>query len=178
MAKNQSNTVPHYELLYIVSNKFTKDELGPIQESVEKIITDNEGEITFKETWGKKKLAYEIKHFKHGYYSLVEFDLAGINLQKVNSLLNMAANVLRHQIIVKKKLTTTEIEKEKTKAQELFNSTFGKEMKKDELKPKASKSALKSTAKKEVKKKEVKEKVNQKELDEKLDKILETDDLL
>ncbi len=173
MAKNKSNKVPHYELLYIVSNKFTEDELKPIQEKVEKIITDNDGKITFKENWGKKKLAYTIEHFNYGYYNLVEFDTKGLNLQKINDTLRMSADILRHQIVTKAKLTTSEITKEKEVAEKLFKTNFAK---KEEV-SKTSTSKI-SPKPKTSNKKETEEKVDQKKLDEKLEKILNTDDLL
>lgn len=173
MAKNKSDKLPHYELLYIVSNKFTEDELKPIQKNVEKIITDNGGEVTFKETWGKKKLAYPINHFNHGYYSLVEFDIKGEDMIKVNTLLRMSSDIVRHQIVTKKKLTAEEIAQEKIKAEELYKKSFGNKDAKGKTKTAVGQSVKKSS---EVKTED--EKVNQKELDDKLDKILETDDLL
>ena len=54
MAKNKKSVTPHYELLYIISNKFTEEEIKPIIEKVSKVITDNKGEITYTEDWGKK----------------------------------------------------------------------------------------------------------------------------
>jgi len=46
MAKNKANITPHYELLYILSNKYAENELKPIMENVAKVITSNQGNIT------------------------------------------------------------------------------------------------------------------------------------
>ena len=70
MSKTKSSKIPHYELLYIVSNKYSEEELEPIKNKVNKIIEENGGKITFSEDWGKKKLCYPIKHFSYGYYLL------------------------------------------------------------------------------------------------------------
>lgn len=172
MAKNKSDKVPHYELLYIVSNKFTEEELKPIQEKVEKLITDNKGEITYRENWGKKKLAYKIDHFSYGYYSLLEFDIPGTKAQKVNDVLRMSADILRHQMMKKVKLTASEIAKEKEIAEKIFKTNFSE--KKEEVKDKKT---SKKSAPAKIKG-DKKEEVDTKKLDEKLDKILNTDDLL
>lgn len=164
MAKIKSSEIPHYELLYIVSNKYTEEELGPIMDKVRSIIQDNKGNITFSEEWGKKRLAYPIKRFYHGYYTLIEFDLDGSEVAKVDRALKLMNEILRHQIVVKKVKTAEAKEKEK------------------EIAKKIAAKAVKTAEEKEKKEKKEKtpkrKKVDLKELDEKLDKILEADDLL
>lgn len=99
MAKNKPDGLTHYELLYIVSNQFSEDELTPIKDKVEGIIADHEGTITFKEDLGKKRLAYKIKQFRHGYYELVEFDAPSASLPAINDLLRLMSDLIRHQIL-------------------------------------------------------------------------------
>ena len=60
MAKNKTTENFYYELLYIISNKYSEDEVKPIIEKVEKIIKENGGAIISAEEWGKKRLAYPI----------------------------------------------------------------------------------------------------------------------
>lgn len=161
MSKVKSSQIPHYELLYLISNKFSENELGPIVEKVKKIITDNEGKITYSEDWGKRRLSYPVKGFYHGYYSLAEFDVAGSQLAKIDRSLRMAGEILRHQIVSKKVKTAKEIEREKKIAAKI-----------------AAKAKEESVKEEEAPKEKEKERVDMKELDEKLDKILETSDLL
>jgi small subunit ribosomal protein S6 len=158
MAKNKPNTIAHYELLYIVSNKYSEEELKPITERVTKIITDRGGEITYSEDWGKRKFAYTIDHFKHGYYQLVEFDLES-GLDRINRNLQMDSDILRHMIVAKRKRSAEEIAQEK----------------KEKTKPQPETKPEKPVEDKKPEKKE--EKVDMEQLDQKLDKILETDDL-
>ena len=161
MAKNKTSEIPHYELLYIISNKYSENELAPIIDKVRKIINSQGGNITFSEEWGKKRLAYPIKHFRYGYYNLVEFNLAGEKLTKVDRILRLANEILRHQIVNKKQKTVKTMEKEKKIAKKIAaEKERGVKKEKEKIKAKS------------------KEKVELKDLDEKLDKILETDDLL
>jgi small subunit ribosomal protein S6 len=159
MSKTKLSGIPHYELLYIVPNKFTEDELKPIIEKIGKIISDKGGKITLTEEWGKKRLAYPVKNFSYAYYILVEFDLEGDKLAKIDKDLRMMSEIMRHQIVAKKLKTEEEIKKEK----EISEKIVAKQVKKEKT---------------EVEKEKKKEKIDMEELDEKLDKILETDDLL
>lgn len=145
-------------MLYLISNKFSENELEPIYGKVEKLIKDNGGTITFSQAWGKKKLAYPIAGFRHGYYYLLEFDILGDKVALVDRAMGLAPEILRQQIVKKKVKKAEEIEADKKIAEKI-----------------ASKAREKLD---KAKKEEVKEKVDLKELDEKLDKILETEDLL
>ncbi len=159
MSRTKSSEIPHYELLYLISNKYSEDELGPIVDKVKNLIKENQGNITLSEEWGKKRLAYQIKSFYYGYYNLIEFDLAPDKLVKIDRMLRLMSEILRHQIVTKKIKTIAEIERDKKIAEKIAAKSVTEE----------------KIAKEKVK---TKEKVDLKDLDEKLKKILETEDLL
>lgn len=157
MAKNKTADMPHYELLYIVSNKYSEEELRPILDQANKIIKDNGGAITSHEEWGKKRLAYPIEHFIYGYYNLIEFNIVSDKLAKINNELRLAKEIMRYQIVAKKIKSAAAVKKEK----EIF-----------------AKIATKAAAQEKATEEKTRGKVDLEELDKKLDKILETDDLL
>jgi small subunit ribosomal protein S6 len=165
MAKVKKDTTPHYELLFIVPNKFTEEELKPILAKVRGIIEKNGGSVTYSEEWGNKKMAYRIQGFTHGYYNLFEFDLAGSSAEKINRELRMSSEVLRHMMVAKKARTEEEIKAEKMKEEKRRTEEVIKEQAEEEEKI-------------EKEKEKAKPKMDLKDLDEKLDKILDTDDLL
>lgn len=161
MSRTKSSEIPHYELLYIVSNKFSEDEVKPIVAKVNSLIVDNQGKITLAEDLGKKRLSYPIKGFRYGYYLLAEFDMVGESLINVDRALRMMNEVLRHQIIIKIVKTAEQVAQDRKIAEKIAARNIKEE--------KDVKEKIKETDK---------EKVDLKDLDEKLDKILETDDLL
>lgn len=186
MAKNKSSELPHYELMYLISNQFSEDELNPIKERVEKSITDLGGTITNKESMGKKRLAYRIKQFRHGYYELVEFNAPAEAVIKLNDQLRLASDILRHQVV--KGAPKTEAEKAKeTKLLNELNSTETTPAPAEEAKAKVKAPVVEeiiiatptpapvSTPKKED---DAKDKMELKDLDDKLSEILNTDNLL
>lgn len=109
MSRTKSSDIPHYELLCLFSNKYSETEVEPIRASVTKLINDQGGQITFEEYWGKRKLAYRVDGFRHGYYYLVEFDLEGPKLGEISNRLRLSNEILRHQIIKKHKKTAAEL---------------------------------------------------------------------
>lgn len=178
MAKVKSSEIPHYELLYIICNKYTEDEIKPICESVNKLIEKYEGKVTYTEEWGKKKLAYPIKHFGHGYYFLNEFDMPSRSVNGLNNELRLSSELLRHVIVSIKKRTPEEIKAEKIKAEKIFKDAFGEKraVRKEDDDIAVTPTRPEAAVQEEIVSK--KKDLNLQDLDDKLDKILETDDLL
>jgi len=156
--------MPHYEVLFIVSNRFSDDEAKEVVKNYHQIITKNNGTITYTEEWGKKKLSYPIKGFQYGYYFLAEFDCEGEKVSKINDEFRLSTEIIRHIIVAKEARTIEEIKEEKRKAEE---KAIAK-----------SKAKIEADTKEEREVQKPKAEVNLKDLDEKLDRILETDDLL
>jgi small subunit ribosomal protein S6 len=174
MSKTKKSTIGHYEILFIMPNKFTEDEAKTIIGNVEKVIADNGGQISYREYWGKKKLAYEIKHNAYGYYSLCEFDLEKNALAAIDQNLRLSTDVLRHQIVIKKAKSEAELAKDKK-----INAKI--EAKKAVEEKEAQDKSKKQSEANEVPKKPVVKKerpTDMKDLDEKLEGILSAKDLI
>ncbi|MEI8360572.1 MAG: 30S ribosomal protein S6 [bacterium] len=180
MSKTKKTSSPYYELLYIISNKFTEDEAKEINEKVEGVITQNGAVITYREDWGKKKLAYPIGNFSYGYYRYMEFDATPELMAKIERTIKLMSEVLRHQIL-KRSIRTADLQEKpkpmfafeaKKKDEEVKNlkteTVEEKAIEEKEIKPKKAKSTIKDSD----------NKVSIEELDFKLEKILETNDLL
>lgn len=169
MSKVKSDKTPHYELLYLVSNKYSEAELEPIKTKVNKLIENHGGEISYSETMGKRRLAYAIKGFRYGYYELVEFDLAGSELIKLEKDLKLDHEILRHQVVKKIKLTAEEIKAEATRIAERLAKDNAEEVKEEVKTPE-----VKEEIKEEVKIEEVKEEIKPEEKIEEVKKETKT----
>ena len=62
-----------YEVLYVITPELDEEANRSVQEKFAKIITDNAGEITKTDVWGKRRLAYAIDYKTEGFYVLVDF---------------------------------------------------------------------------------------------------------
>lgn len=150
----------HYELLYLIPANYTEEELTPIKDTVLGLIKKFDGEITYEDNFGKKKLAYPIKNNHQGYYLISEFDLEGDKLKELDKNLRLTNEILRH-IIVKKEVQAPGLIKAPT-------LNLGTETKVEPAKPSEDKGKI-------TKKPDEKEKFKLEDLDEKLDEILEGD---
>lgn len=160
MSKTKSSDIPHYELLCLFSNKFSETEVEPIRQRVGKLITDNGGQITSEEYWGKRKLAYDVDGFRHGYYHLIEFNIDGPKLQEVTNRLRLSSDILRHQVIKKKLKTAAELKAEEEMAKKIAAHR------------KASETATEKEETADDKRAELKD------LDQEFDKIIDASNLL
>jgi small subunit ribosomal protein S6 len=63
------------------------------------VIADGGGELTRLETWGKRRLAYEIDHQQEGYYLFYKFRGDKPVLDELGRQLKIDESVLRHLVI-------------------------------------------------------------------------------
>ncbi len=185
-----------YEVMYLISPKIKDEDLNPLTEQLRTLISKHEGKVAEEEDLGKKKLAYPIKHFRHGFYYVMYFDMPGAKLSALEADLKMTDDVLRYLIVKHDAKTLNAMaeqkkrkqEREMEKESELKEEKVEKETKpaakpepvKPETKPEkpvAEKETVEKTAKpkeKETRKaEEKKEKAKLDELDKKLDEILD-----
>jgi small subunit ribosomal protein S6 len=88
-----------YETVFILDPKLdegqVKDEIGKVQD----LISGLEGEVIGVEPAGKRKLTYEIKGNKEGYYTLITFKSEPSSIAEIERSYKLNENVLRHVIV-------------------------------------------------------------------------------
>lgn len=65
---------------------------------VEKIFADQGAKVTNVDNWGKRKLAYTIKKHDTAIYVFYTVEMPGVNVQKLESVLNITDEVIRFLI--------------------------------------------------------------------------------
>ena len=88
-----------YEIVYVIRPDLSEEDRSTKIERIHSLISENGGEIGKVEDWGKRVLAYEIKHNTEGYYGLAEFRLPPGSVRTVEDRLNIDEEILRYQII-------------------------------------------------------------------------------
>lgn len=80
---------------------------------VEKIFADNGAKIINTDNWGKRKLAYPIKGSESAVYVFYTVEVEGVNVAKIEGLLNITDEVIRFLIVKPdlKKIAQAEAEK-------------------------------------------------------------------
>lgn len=63
-----------YESIFILRSSLGDEEAEAVIEKMKSVLTKHGATIVKAENWGKKKLAYEIKHDRRGTYILLQFE--------------------------------------------------------------------------------------------------------
>ena len=84
-----------YEMVMILSPEATQDELSATVERVDGLIEDGGGAVADHETWGLKRLAYEIDDFNEGNYVLTRFSLDATGVSELNRALTASEDIVR-----------------------------------------------------------------------------------
>jgi small subunit ribosomal protein S6 len=88
-----------YELVTIFRPELAEVDVRSEVAQIEKALTERGSEIKLSEFWGKRRLAYEIKHVSEGYYALVSFSGEAKSVDDLDRALSLSDNVLRHKFI-------------------------------------------------------------------------------
>ena len=98
-SKVEDKQLRDYELVFILSPEVAEEKTDTIIDNVSQFITAGGGTISDVERWGKRKLAYPIRHFMEGDYVLTRFKLRPALGKELESNLRISEEVLRHLLI-------------------------------------------------------------------------------
>ena len=90
-----------YEVLYIVRADLDDDKVQEAVKRVNSLIEKSGGTLVRTNLWGKRKLAYEVKHQKEGAYILQDFEIGQDRIPELEAALKITEEVLRHLIVRK-----------------------------------------------------------------------------
>ena len=103
-----------YETLFILDPSLEEADIKDEISKVESLIIGLDGEITGVEPGGKRRLTYEIKGNKEGYYTLITFRSDPAKISELERAYKLNEKVLRHIIVhsVQKGIQASEEEKQ------------------------------------------------------------------
>lgn len=87
-----------YEAVFIFEPNMEEEVRNGLFDRFKGIIEAN-GTIDNIDEWGSRKLAYEIKDFKEGYYILVHFQAEADAVNEIDRVAKISDKVIRHMII-------------------------------------------------------------------------------
>jgi small subunit ribosomal protein S6 len=90
-----------YEVLYIVRADLDDDKVQDVIKRVNTLIEKAGGAVERTNIWGKRKLAYEVKHQKEGGYVLQDFQIGPDRVPELEASLKITEEVLRHLVVRK-----------------------------------------------------------------------------
>lgn len=88
-----------YELMLVLNTKQDEDKIKELVEKFKALI-ETEGTVSEINTWGKRKLAYEINDETEGYYVLYTFEAKPELPRELERVLKITDGVLRSLVTV------------------------------------------------------------------------------
>ncbi len=88
-----------YELVLVISPEVVEEEFEATIDNISGFITGKGGIISDVERWGKRRLAYPIRHFVEGSYVLTRFKSNPASGKELEANLRISEEVLRHLLI-------------------------------------------------------------------------------
>jgi small subunit ribosomal protein S6 len=146
-----------YEILYIINPTLGETEIDEVHARVISTIESNGGNVRRESKWGNRRLAYEVKNFREGFYALVEFNGTGDTVRTLKELLRVESRVIRQLITRvpkaklaeearKERVAAKKAEEERQKAEEEAKARAAAE---EEAKAKAAAEAAEEETKEE-----------------------------
>ena len=89
----------NYELVYVVRPNAEDEVKEAVLNKIQEVISAN-GEVEKVDTWGNRKLAYQIAKFSEGFYVLLNFKASADLPKELDRNLKINENVIRHMIVV------------------------------------------------------------------------------
>jgi small subunit ribosomal protein S6 len=88
--------VTEYEILLLLDPDLDEDRQNEILGRVRELVENGGGSWDLQDSWGRRKLAYEIGHKGEGSYHLLQFTCDAATLEEISRVLRIDDGVMRH----------------------------------------------------------------------------------
>jgi small subunit ribosomal protein S6 len=88
--------VRDYELIFVIQPDLEDEDRTVLVDKIQDWVSAVGGQVTKVDHWGQRKMAYEIRKFKHGFYVLMELSLPGDGTRELERRLQITEQILRY----------------------------------------------------------------------------------
>ena len=90
----------------------TEQDLGTVRLDVKNRIAGLNGTVEKEDSWGKRQLAFEVKDFTEGFYTLVKMNLPEDGPVKLREQLRIDERIIRYMVTVDERKVVPELKPE------------------------------------------------------------------
>jgi small subunit ribosomal protein S6 len=91
--------VRDYELVLIISPEVADDAIDGAIDRVKGFIANGGGDVTEVKVWGRRRIAFAIKHFRFGIYAVLTAKISPTATKELERSLMLSENILRHLLV-------------------------------------------------------------------------------
>ena len=88
-----------YEIMYIIRPDIEEEAQTNLIERFNNILTENGAEIEKVDEMGKRRLAYEVKNYRDGYYIVVNFTGGQQAVDEFDRQAKFTEDIVRHMVV-------------------------------------------------------------------------------
>lgn len=101
--KTASAETRKYYLTYLLPVSFTDAELASFRDAIAGLVTKHKGKVVTTDDWGKKPMAYKIKHAgkwqTEAVYTHLTLELPADQVQPLEKDLYLQTQIIRHLLV-------------------------------------------------------------------------------
>ncbi|WP_406201339.1 30S ribosomal protein S6 [Kitasatospora sp. NBC_01560] len=89
----------HYELMVILDPSVEERAVAPLIENFLTVVRNGGGKVEKIDTWGRRRLAYEINKQSEGIYSVIDLKATPEVVKELDRQLGLSESVLRTKVL-------------------------------------------------------------------------------
>ncbi|WP_129841476.1 30S ribosomal protein S6 [Streptomyces sp. RFCAC02] len=89
----------HYEVMVILDPDLEERAVSPLIESFLSVVREGNGKVEKVDTWGRRRLSYEINKKPEGIYSVIDLQAEPALVKELDRQLNLNESVMRTKVL-------------------------------------------------------------------------------
>jgi small subunit ribosomal protein S6 len=89
----------NFEAVVLLSPEISPTIRSSCLDNLEKVISENSGQIINNEDWGLRDLSYKINHYSKAFYNFYQIEIEGDKIESLKKILNQDENFIRHLFV-------------------------------------------------------------------------------
>jgi small subunit ribosomal protein S6 len=89
----------HYEVMVILDPDLEERAVAPLIESFMSVVREGDGKVEKVDTWGRRRLAYEINKKPEGIYSVIDLQAEPGIVKELDRQMNLNESVMRTKVL-------------------------------------------------------------------------------
>ncbi|WP_181769030.1 30S ribosomal protein S6 [Streptomyces albidus (ex Kaewkla and Franco 2022)] len=89
----------HYEVMVILDPDLEERAISPLIENFLSVVRDGQGKVEKVDTWGRRRLSYEINKKPEGIYSVIDLQAEPATVKELDRQMNLNESVLRTKVL-------------------------------------------------------------------------------
>ena len=88
-----------YEVVYVIRPDLDEENTASVIDRFTDLVTKQGGEVVNVDKWGKRRLAFEVKDFREGFYVIMHINAEPQVADELDRVFKITDSIIRHIIV-------------------------------------------------------------------------------